>query len=178
MSNLAYHSTLTCAMFMHYLAGIGIGFDPVSYTVDEGATVDVCVSRLSGTLSRRLTVTLSVLSSDMSAGNASCVCACVKQAMVCCSIHFYTHNYDYSDNSSPMYTADINSQDYIVVSLRRDLDSTVSRVCASVRALDEHVIEDLEFYQISLSSSDVADIVPELSLANVFIMDNDGKLLQ
>ena len=162
-------------MFMYYLAGIGIGFDPVSYTVDEGgATVDVCVSRLSGTLSRRLTVTLSVLSSDMSAGNASCVCACVKQAMVCCSIHFYTHNYDSSDNFSPMYTADINS---IVVSLRRDLDSTISQVCASVRALDEHVIEDLEFYQISLSSSDVADIVPELSLANVFIMDNDGKLI-
>ena len=75
MSNLAYHSTLTCAMFMYYLSGIGIGFDPVSYTVEEGgAPVDVCVSRLSGTLSRRLTVTLSVLTTDMSAGNASCVC--------------------------------------------------------------------------------------------------------
>ena len=53
-------------------------------------------------------------------------------------------------------------------------------MCAPFRALDDDlapILEDIEFYQISLTTDDNADVSPELALTNVFIEDNDGKLL-
>ena len=78
------------------------------------------------------------------------------------------------------HTADIMGQDYFVVTLNRDLESAISRVCASFGAFDDivgEVLEDLEFYQISLTTpEDDAVVDPALSLAIVFIRDNDGRL--
>ena len=78
------------------------------------------------------------------------------------------------------HTADILRQDYILVTLNRDLESAISRVCASFGANDDivgEVLEDLEFYQISLTTPEENAVVdPALSLANVFIRDNDGRL--
>ena len=53
-------------------------------------------------------------------------------------------------------------------------------MCAQFGALDDNlapVLEDIEFYQISLTTDDNADVSPELALTNVFIEDNDGKFL-
>ena len=78
------------------------------------------------------------------------------------------------------HTAEIFVQDYIVVTLDLDLESAISRVCESFGAVNDvvgQVLEDLEFYQISLTTpEDDAVVDPALSLANVFIRDNDGRL--
>ena len=53
------------------------------------------------------------------------------------------------------------------------------QVCVQFGAVDDiivPVIEDIEFYQISLTTTDnIAQVLQELSVANVFIEDNDGK---
>ena len=73
-------------------------------------------------------------------------------------------------------------QDYFVLTLSGDLESAISRVCASFGTIDDTIIvgkvlEDLEFYQISLTTPEENAVVdPALSLANVFIRDNDGRL--
>ena len=53
-------------------------------------------------------------------------------------------------------------------------------MCVQFGAIDDDIIapllEDIEFYQITLTTADNADIDPDLSIANVFIEDSDGKL--
>ena len=39
------------------------------------------------------------------------------------------------------------------------------------------ILEDIEFYQISLTSDGNADVIPEHSVALIFIEDNDGKFI-
>ena len=39
------------------------------------------------------------------------------------------------------------------------------------------ILEDIEFYQISLSSDDSADVDPDRSIAMIFIEDNDGMFV-
>lgn len=49
---------------------ITVGFSQLSYTVREGGgTTPICISRLSGTLSRQLTLTLEAIEGT---GNATC----------------------------------------------------------------------------------------------------------
>ena len=58
--------------------GITVGFSQTSYTAVEGAgTINVCASRLAGSLTRPLSLTFTPVTMDMSAGNATCMSACV-----------------------------------------------------------------------------------------------------
>ena len=58
--------------------GITVGFSQPTYTAVEGAgTINVCASRLAGSLTRPLSLTFTLLTMDMSAGNATCMSACV-----------------------------------------------------------------------------------------------------
>ena len=53
-------------------------------------------------------------------------------------------------------------------------------MCVQFGALDDNltpVLEEIEFYQITLTTDDNADVLAERSLANFFIEDNDGKVL-
>ena len=59
-----------------------------------------------------------------------------------------------------------------------ELGSTSSRVCGEFGSLDDNtdpILEDLEFYQIQLTTFDSTAVVAEnRSIANIFIEDNDG----
>ena len=51
--------------------------------------------------------------------------------------------------------------------------------CAMFGATDDNlrpVLEDIEFYQVSLSSTDSVDFEPGMDVADIFIEDNDGWL--
>ena len=69
------------------LTGIIVGFDPVSYSVFEGgSTVSVCASRLSGIISRELTLTFTPIANS---GNASCKSLCTH----CIRAMYYIHSF-------------------------------------------------------------------------------------
>ena len=67
--------------------------------------------------------------------------------------------------------------DYFETNWQMTIQSGSFQVCMRIGAIDDELIEDIEFYQISLTSDDSAEVVQELSVANVFIEDNDGKLI-
>ena len=53
-------------------------------------------------------------------------------------------------------------------------------VCVQFGSLDDNlapILEEIEFYQITLTTDDSADVLAERSLADFFIEDNDGKVL-
>ena len=60
-----------------FYTGITVGFSQPTYTAVEGAgTINVCASRLAGSLTRPLSLTFTPLTMDMSAGNATCMSVC------------------------------------------------------------------------------------------------------
>ena len=67
--------------------------------------------------------------------------------------------------------------DYSETDRQMTIQSGSIQVCMRIGVLDDELIEDIEFYQISLTSDDSAEVVQELSVANVFIEDNNGKLI-
>ena len=61
-----------------------------------------------------------------------------------------------------------------------NIQSDETRGCSDqYGAVDDNllpILEDIEFYQISLTSDDNADVIPEHSVALIFIEDNDGMM--
>ena len=70
-----------------------------------------------------------------------------------------------------------DAADYWNQQTTTQFESESTEVCVRMEVIDDTLIEDIEFYQISLTSDDSAEVVQELSVANVFIEDNDGKLI-
>ena len=69
--------------------------------------------------------------------------------------------------------------DYFSGPVEEALEAGNSQVCVPFGTIDDNdspILEDIEFYQVSLSTNDNVDIVPELEIANVFIEDGDGML--
>ena len=62
-----------------------------------------------------------------------------------------------------------------------NIQSEETRGCSDeYRAVDDNlspILEDIEFYQISLTSDGNADVIPEHSVALIFIEDSDGKFM-
>ena len=86
------------------------------------------------------------------------------------------------------FPADSNGQDYLAITQQRTFNplpgqTIANPVCASFTTIDENavvlpqtvIVEDVEFFEVTLTSSDSVIIVQELSQARVFIIDNDGK---
>lgn len=74
--------------------------------------------------------------------------------------------------------ADAVDQDYVPRTIDVNIQSEETRGCTQYGSVDDNpspILEDVEFYQISLTSDDAADVIPELAIANIFIEDNDGK---
>ena len=75
---------------------------------------------------------------------------------------------------------DPDEADYIpsTVSLAFDLHTHNLNVCGNFVIVDDNlpptVAEDDEYFLVSLSTSDNADIIPEQTTAKVVIHDNDG----
>ena len=68
--------------------------------------------------------------------------------------------------------------DYFIKNEQRTLQSGSTEVCVRFGVIDDirnPLIEDIEFYQISLTADDGVQVLQELSVANVFIEDNDGN---
>lgn len=75
--------------------------------------------------------------------------------------------------------ADLVDQDYIPRETTVNIQSDETRGCTQYGSVDDNlspILEDVEFYQISLTSDDDADVIPELAIASIFIEDNDGKI--
>ena len=76
---------------------------------------------------------------------------------------------------------DPDEADYIpsTVSLAFDIHSNNQNVCGNFVIVDDNlpptVAEDDEYFLVSLSTSDNADVSPEDATAKVVIHDNDGK---
>ena len=73
----------------------------------------------------------------------------------------------------------LGSTDYLAGVSSEELVSGSSQACVEFGALDDNldpILEDVEFYQVSLTSDDNADILPDFSVADIFIIDNDGML--
>ena len=59
-----------------------------------------------------------------------------------------------------------------------DLGDGLNRVCREFGTVDDNIdpiLEDVEFYQILLTSDDNAVVAENRSVANIFIEDNDGQ---
>ena len=86
------------------------------------------------------------------------------------------------------FPADSDGQDYLAITQQRTFNplpgqTIANPVCAGFTTIDENavflpqtvIVEDIEFLEVTLTSSDPGVIIiPELSLARVFIIDNDG----
>ena len=75
--------------------------------------------------------------------------------------------------------ASVFSQDYLLLPESVVLTSGADFACGMFGSVDDNdaeILEELEFYQISLSTNDIAIIATGLSVANIFIEDNDGRL--
>ena len=73
----------------------------------------------------------------------------------------------------------LGSADYLAGASSEELVSGSSQACVEFGALDDildPILEDVEFYKVSLTTDNNANIIPELSVADIFIIDNDGML--
>ena len=79
-------------------------------------------------------------------------------------------------------TADATGQDYIPRTIGVSIQSGDTLGCSDqYGSVDDNlspILEGIEFYQISLTSDDNADVIPERSIAMIFIEDNDGMSVQ
>jgi len=86
------------------------------------------------------------------------------------------------------FPADFGGQDYYAITLLPSFyplpgQTIANPVCGSFISIDENaefqtvIVEDVEFFEVTLTSSDSVIIVQELSQARVFIIDNDGKFI-
>ena len=77
------------------------------------------------------------------------------------------------------YPAGPDGQDFLPRTLPLTLAAGASQACEDFGAADDNVfpgtfLEDIEFYQVQLSTQDNAFIEPGLQRATIFIEDNDG----
>ena len=62
--------------------------------------------------------------------------------------------------------------------MQESVDLMGDRACGMFGSLDDNdapILEELEFYQITLTVGDTAVVEPGSSVADIFIEDNDGQ---
>ena len=67
--------------------------------------------------------------------------------------------------------------DYSPVNQNLTFSSTES-ICVDVVVIDDTILEDIEKFQIALSSSDPSVLTEDIRVASIIISDNDGMLLK
>lgn len=65
--------------------------------------------------------------------------------------------------------------DYSPVNQNLTFSSTES-ICVDVVVVDDTILEDIEKFQITLSSSDPSVLIGDIRVASIIISDNDGML--
>ena len=79
------------------------------------------------------------------------------------------------------FAADPLNPDYRTENQMVNIGDGLNHVCGEFGSLDDNtdpILEDVEFYQILLTSDDNAVVAENRSIANIFIEDNDGWYLQ
>ena len=67
------------------------------------------------------------------------------------------------------------SLDYISIVHDIVLSETSGETCCNITVKEDGLVEDTEFFAISLSSSDIAVMLESPSMASVVLLDSDGK---
>lgn len=132
-------------------AGVVIGVQFPSYTVPESiGSVEVCATLVSGSLERTVVVTLST--SDGTATGQE-----LFYFVECFSIFCFC----FADPA-----------DYQSIEVELFFNETVSLSCTRIPIEDDSILEDLEFFNVNLTSGD-PDVTFMPPMAPVFIVDDD-----
>ena len=155
-STCSYTVYLCVQSFYILFAVVTIGFNAVTYSVLEDAgIVHVTVSVMNGTLARNVVVTLSTVSGGTATGKFNKRSSC-------------THQYKYFLPTSPAGT------DYIDVTITLMFDATTSTQMVTVPILNDNVVEDIEFINLTLTSVDSAvTLNPETARINIEDVDSE-----
>ena len=136
---------------------VTIGFDTEAYSVREDAgSVNVTVSVLNATLARNVVVTFSTESGGTATGkfNEHSFCSLMK-------------TYSLSTNSA--------GTDYNDTTVTLTFDATFSTQMMTVPILDDNVVEDTEFINLTLTSVDSA-VMLNPGMARINIEDISSEL--
>ena len=136
---------------------VTIGFNTVAYSVlEDTGSVNVTVSVLNGTLDRNIVVTFSTESGGTATGtsNEHSFCSLMKA---------------YSLSTIPAGT------DYNDTTVTLTFDATFSTQMVTVPILDDNVVEDTEFINLTLTSVDSA-VMLNSATARINIEDVDSEL--
>ena len=134
-----------------------IGFYTVAYSVlEDTGSVNVTVSVLNGTLARNTIVTFSTESGGTATGmfNEHSFCSLMKA---------------YSLSTTPAGT------DYNDTTVTLTFDATISAQMVTVPILDDNVVEDTEFINLTLTSMDRA-VMLNPATARINIEDINSEL--
>ena len=136
---------------------VTIGFNPVTYSAfEEAGSVNVTVSILNGTLARNIVVALSTTPGGTATGE------------------LYTHALTLYNNANPHNVPFLLLRTaYTDVTLT--FGAIISTQMATVYILDDSVVEDAEFINLTLSSRDSAAIINPAT-AIVSVGDGDSEL--
>ena len=140
-------------------AVVTIGFNIVAYSVlEDVGSVHVTVSILNGTLTRNVVVTLSTVSDGTATGNNK--------------HSFYTLMKTTHKCFLPTSLAGI---DYNDLNITLMFDGTISTQMVTVPVLNDNVVEDTEFINLTLTSADSA-VVLNPATARINIQDIVSEL--
>ena len=166
-------------VYLSYLwTELTIHFTETIFTVTEGDAATVCAEVIGGRIDRGVIIDIDALPNRPNGGNATCmysIIPCVFRVYHRCVIV-----------AIAFFSAESVDQDYLAITNIRTFyplpgQAIADPVCASFTTIDENaefqtvIVEDVEFFEVTLTSSDSAIIVPDASLANVLIIDNDRK---
>jgi len=157
---------------------VTIGFDPVTYSVleEDASSVNVTVSVLNGTLARNVVVTLSTVSGGTATGNLYTVNHLASLVPRPCPALQATESWAGPGNEATTLNcrdriSSPGGEDYTDVTIILTFGPTVSTQMATVPILDDNVDEDIEFFNLTLTSTDNAAMLNP-STATVSIEDS------
>ena len=159
---------------------VTVGFDPVSYSVleEDAGSVNVTVSVLNGTLARNVVVTLSTVSGGSATGNLYIVNHLA--SLVPRPHPALQATESWAEPGKEATTLNCHDrifspggEDYTDVTITLTFGPTVSTQMATVPILDDNVDEDVEFFNLALTSTDNAAM---LNPATATVSIEDSKL--
>ena len=131
--------------------------------LEDAGSVNVTVSILNGTLARNVEVTLSTVSGGTATGEFN-------KYSSSCTLMKKPHNHKYFYHTSP---AEI---DYTNATITLMFDATILTQMVTVHVLDDNVVEDTEFINLTLTSVDNA-VMLNPATARINIEDIDSELI-
>ena len=159
---------------------VTVGFDPVSYSVleEDAGSVNVTVSVLNGTLARNVVVTLSTVSSGTATGNLYIVNHLASLVPRPHPALQATESWAEPGNEATTLNChdrifSPGGEDYTDVTITLTFGPTVSTQMVTVPILDDNVDEDVEFFNLALTSTDNAAM---LNPATATVSIEDSKL--